>query len=235
MAKTTKSARSSSTEKEIAALRAKGGDYQQQVESLLGKYEELVEQNESLEAQNSSLLNLCVATSRIHSSLKYGAVIRAVKEIIVQLIGAKSYRIYLVDKQRKALVTLATEGIDPSQNEAASKGAKRVIKSGKAHVVEEQEGEKREVPVACIPLVVSGETMGAIVIGELLAQKKGIVKEDLQIFELLGSDAANALYSAKLHWALEEEKKKGAVDEGVIDLLPPKVAMERGRAARGRK
>ncbi len=235
MARQTKHPRLSATEKEIADLRARSEEYHEKIELLLARYSELVEQNALLEAQNASLLNLCVATSRIHSSLKYGSVIRAVKEIIGQLIGGKSFRIYLVDKQRKGLVVLTSEGISESQNEAVGKGAKKAIKTGKVHVAEEQQGERREFPVASIPLLVSGQVMGAIVIGELLSQKKGLVTEDLQIFEVLGSDAANALYSAKLHWALEEEKKKGVVDEGVIDLLPPKVALERGREARGKK
>jgi GAF domain-containing protein len=50
---------------------------------------------------------------------------------------------------------------------------------------------------ACVPLVLDGEVTGVIAIFGLLVQKPGVEPIDLQLFDLLASHAATALYASR--------------------------------------
>ncbi len=52
---------------------------------------------------------------------------------------------------------------------------------------------------ACIPLRVDGKVTGAIALFRLLSHKPGLEEADHELFDLLGTQAATALYCAELH------------------------------------
>jgi hypothetical protein len=62
-----------------------------------------------------------------------------------------------------------------------------------------------ECPVtACVPLVIERSVIGAILVGRLLQQKNGFDDLDRELFEVLATHAATALYCATLHARKEE-------------------------------
>ena len=60
---------------------------------------------------------------------------------------------------------------------------------------------------ACIPLAVDGEVVGAIVIFRLLAHKGRFEPLDLELFNLLATHAASALYASALYARVSEEAR----------------------------
>ena len=52
---------------------------------------------------------------------------------------------------------------------------------------------------ACIPLKLEDRVVGAIALFRLLPQKSGFESLDMELFELLGTHAATALYASGLH------------------------------------
>ena len=53
-----------------------------------------------------------------------------------------------------------------------------------------------EDPLACIPLMMEGKTIGAIVIYKLLVQKNGFTNLDHELLDLLATQAVTALVGA---------------------------------------
>ena len=60
---------------------------------------------------------------------------------------------------------------------------------------------------ACLPLTLDGRVTGAIVLFSLLPHKPGLRELDFELFDLLGTHAATALYCTSLH---------GRVTAGVV-------------------
>ena len=54
-------------------------------------------------------------------------------------------------------------------------------------------------PLACIPLLMDGRTIGAIVIYKLLVQKNGFTNLDHELLDLLATQAVSALVGARCY------------------------------------
>src|SRR5438477_9663423 len=65
-----------------------------------------------IEEQNNNLANLYVASYQLHSTLDFREVIQIVQEIVINLIGAESFAILLLDEKTNELKTIASEGED---------------------------------------------------------------------------------------------------------------------------
>jgi hypothetical protein len=157
-----------------------------------------------IESELESFANLYVASFQLHISLGLRAVVRHVKELLVQLVGAKSLAVYFVDEQRRRLEPIASDGVDlgtvpavPLQdgvpgNEVAA-AIERAYLTGVPHVAE---GEVAAQPAACIPLLIDERNVGVIVVYLLLEQKRRFVTVDRELFKLLGAHAAGAIVGA---------------------------------------
>ena len=71
----------------------------------------------------------------------------------------------------------------------------RALASGRPAVA----GDESRTMTACIPLTVGGRPLAVIAIFRLLPQKPVLDPVDLELFNLLATHAANALYCAELH------------------------------------
>ena len=125
-------------------------------------------------------------------SLRARTVMRNVKELLQQLVGAKSQGIYFLDEEERKLVPIASDGVDlatlpiiPVQDgvlgDPVSATIERSFLTGIAHIAE---GEAPSPPAACIPLQLEDRVIGAIVVFDLLAQKKRFVTVDRELFKL---------------------------------------------------
>src|SRR5438128_10852459 len=65
-----------------------------------------------IEEQNNNLANLYVASYQLHSTLDFREVIQIVQEIIINLVGAESFAILLLDEKTNELKAIAYEGDD---------------------------------------------------------------------------------------------------------------------------
>ncbi len=180
---------------------------------------EFAERYVDIERKNTNLINLYVASYRLHSTLKYAEVIEIIKEIIINLIGSEDFRIYLNDTQENRLVLIAYEGPEPAQSTLNIKDdiVSNTVVSGTPYIASEAEAAAaKDGPMACIPMKVDDKIMGLIVIQRLLMQKNGFQKRDYELFELLAGHAATAIYGSHLY-SLSERKRTTL--EGFLEFL----------------
>jgi hypothetical protein len=159
-----------------------------------------------IESELESFANLYVASFQLHSSLRLRVAVRHMRELLVQLVGARSLAIYFVDEGQRHLVPIATDGIDiatvptivirdGNTTDPVQAIVERTYLTGVLHV---NDANLKAPPAACIPLAVEDRPVGAIVVYSLLEHKKGFVTVDRELFKLLGAHAGGALVSAQL-------------------------------------
>lgn len=157
-----------------------------------------------VEQQNANLANLYVASFRLHSSFERGEVIEAIKEIIINLIGSEEFAVFEFDSTRSHLELAGSFGIDEIRYRRVPAGRGilgQCVRTGDIFVAPQAatSADNTDVLTACIPLRAAGEVIGAIAIFRLLSQKSGIEDLDRELFNVLATHAAAALYCAALH------------------------------------
>lgn len=165
-----------------------------------------LEQYLDVEQQNLNLANLYVAGYRLHSTLDRAEVIEGIQEIIVNLVGSEEFVILEGEPGIDARIVVGM-GVDAEAWEALPEWAQRRVESccttGAVWVrdAETDAGAAEPDLVGCVPLRLDGATCGAIALFGLLPQKNGIEPVDRELFSLLASHAATALYCTRLHAA----------------------------------
>ncbi len=163
-----------------------------------------------VEQQNSNLANLYVASYRLHGTLDRKEVVATIQEIIANLVGSEEAALFELDEARQVLRLSASFGLAPESYQEVSLGFGLIggaVRSGeiwtKAPGAPGGVGLEAEL-TACIPLTLAGRVTGAIAIFRLLPQKAGLEEVDRELFELLATHAATALYCTQLHEQLAQ-------------------------------
>lgn len=156
-----------------------------------------------VEDELANLANLYVAISQIHSGHSVRAVLRTLKELLAQFVGAAAYAVYLASEDRKELLAIASEGISRDEIEHASVESGPVGETflkGELFFATSGDTSKGTVkaPAAVIPLKVDARAIGVIAIFATLTQKTEFFRVDSELFRLLGEHAASALVNARL-------------------------------------
>jgi hypothetical protein len=153
-----------------------------------------------VEAQNTNLANLYVASYRLHATRDRQEVLSAIQEIVANLIGSEELAVYETDADGATLKLVASYGIDPAEHAAVPLGAGRIgraAQSGGPDVGPSPAAPERAAEgelTACIPLKLDGQIIGALALFRLLPQKAGFEAIDHELFDLLATHAAAALY-----------------------------------------
>jgi hypothetical protein len=180
----------------------------------------VVNRHAQIEEEVANLASLHVASWHLHSTLKLPLVVRHLRELLAQLVGARSFVIYLADfgdgPTAKDLVPVASDGMEGNKPtririaalDEARAGAEgiieRVFLTGVPHVVEGLFVEADPtLPAACLPIRVDERTIGVIVLHTILAQKERFVPVDFEFFKMLGVHAGSALVGAQLFTAAD--------------------------------
>jgi hypothetical protein len=159
-----------------------------------------------IEAELESFANLYVASFQLHMSLRARTVARNLKELLGQLVGARSLSVYFLDEGAKELAPIASDGVDlatlpviPVHDGASTDPVAAIIErtflTGVAHIAD---GDATTPPAACIPMQLEDRVVGVIVVYALLEQKRGFVTVDRELFKLLGAHAGATLVAAHL-------------------------------------
>lgn len=159
-----------------------------------------------VEQHHSSLANLYVVSDRLHSTLDRQELLMAIQEIITNLVGSEQVAIFELDSENSVLSLAASFGIEgePYRKILLGTGAiGRAVLRGETYLRGQQGGNggppEEANLTACIPLKVDGKITGAIAVFQLLKQKSGLEVLDHELFNLLSTHAALALYCAGLH------------------------------------
>ena len=158
---------------------------------------------QEVEGELANFANLYVATAQLHSARSVRSVLRALKELLAQLLGAAAFAVYFVSDDGEELSAIASEGVDVAlvAKVSAKKGPiGRAFISGELTYDVARDVSKVDIddPVALVPLQIDGSNHGIIVIFGTLPQKTEFVAIDRELFKLLGVQAAPALVNARL-------------------------------------
>jgi nitrate/nitrite-specific signal transduction histidine kinase len=177
-----------------------------------------------VEQENDRLANLYVASCQLHSTLDVDEVLRIIIEIVINLIGADVFAIYLLDEDRQELRAVAAEGLELSSVPACRVGEGRLgqaFTSGAIQTFDAPPGSGPRardpgLPLVCVPLRLERQPIGAIAILGLLEQKRSFSALDPELFEVLAGHAASAIFAARIH---SQSERKLSTIQGFIDLL----------------
>jgi hypothetical protein len=188
---------------ELAAVREELEQRRHAQEELAQTMERVREQSEQYLAQfaevemnNANLANLYVASYQLHGTLQRSAVLEAMQEIIVNLIGSEDFAICEIDEP--ALTVVASVGVDASSIQWTTPRVRETINSGIPYVGSPGDRDPND-PLVCLPLRLDGQTIGAILIFKLLSHKSQLEALDHELFDLLATHAATSLYCTSLH------------------------------------
>lgn len=157
-----------------------------------------------VEAELANFANLYVATSQLHASRSVRGVVRNLKELLAQLLGAAGFAIYLAHEGE--LVAIASEGVLAADVErcAIDRGAVgRAFQTGELQLAASLDASQGTLdePACVIPLAFDGKIVGVIAVFRTLEQKTEFERVDRELFKLLGEQAAPALVNAHLYAA----------------------------------
>ncbi|HET9317383.1 MAG TPA: GAF domain-containing protein [Vicinamibacteria bacterium] len=203
-------------------------DLEERLAEMEARYRKVEEENKEfadryieIEEQNNNLANLYVASYQLHSTLDYKEVVRIVQEIVINLIGAEAFHIYIVGDKTPTLELEASEGQDgaPASVPIGEGMIGSAAKTGENFFAERvawQDPTPVDQPIAVIPLKIKDSVIGVISINKLLIQKRAFTTMDHELFTLLAGHAATAIFSAKLYSA---SARKLTTLQGFLDML----------------
>jgi hypothetical protein len=154
-----------------------------------------------LHDQNTSLVQLTVASQLLCGAVEREDVLSAIEEVVVNMIGSEEFAILDLDTDSESLRVARLKGIDAhSPRLARAAGslhyARRTgeifIPRGRQVRHDDQDGGL----TVAIPLRVEHSVTGIVAIFRLLEQKTGLDPTDHDLFEVLSRQAAMALHSA---------------------------------------
>jgi len=180
---------------------------EQTVAEIRAEQQHFLERYIGLEEQNSALTTLYVACQSLHSSLDRAQILLTAREIIANLIGCEEYVLFRVAPDGW-LVREDSFGLDPEVYAKLPPAAGLIghaVQTGKVCQINEDGGaEATELEAnltACIPLRHNGTVTGAIALFRLLPQKFELQNLDYELFRLLETHLAHALYCSELQQA----------------------------------
>jgi GAF domain-containing protein len=196
---------------ELRAAREQAAAHQAHEEELHHKLREIGAESESfrsqfaeLEHHSANLANLYVASYQLNGTLDRQAVLAAIQEIIVNLIGSEEFSVFECDRPRGELRTVVSVSGAPAETVASYPAVAAVLAGGETWIAAPDAAESAEA-VACVPLKLDGRITGLIVIHRLLPHKAALEALDHELFSLLGTHAATALYCTAMHEQMREQ------------------------------
>jgi hypothetical protein len=209
-------------------LSARVRDLEERLREMETRYRKVEEENKEfadryieIEEQNNNLANLYVASYQLHSTLDFKEVIRIVQEIVINLIGAEAFHVFMVSEKSAQLELEGSEGQEAGRTSIPLGDGiiGKAAKTGENYFADRvafPEPTPFEQPLAVIPLKIKDSVIGVISINKLLVQKTEFTTMDFELFTLLAGHAATAIFSAKLYSASE---RKLSTLQGFLDML----------------
>lgn len=213
----------------VIRLQRKLDDLQARHDAMLAKIKNVEQENQDfaqryleIEEENNNLANLYIASFQLHSTLNFREVLQIIQEIVINLIGAETFCVYVLDVKERVFKPAASEGIDLAALRPLSIESSQLARKMQGPDVTIQENllgtgtTTPDNPLVIIPLAIKSDCVGAISIFTLLEQKQSIAAVDRELFTLLAGHAATAIFSSRLY--MESERKLNTM-QGFIDLL----------------
>lgn len=189
-----------SAREEIASHRSQEQRLREKLQEIRAASEQSSAQYAQLEHQSANLANLYVASYQLHGTVDRDAVLAAIQEIIVNLIGSEEFVIFERELGGGVMAPLASFGVDDPLTILREPHVAAALRGGETWVAEQPSDL-----TACVPLKLDGRVTGLIAIRRLLAHKSGLEPLDHELFDLLATHAAMALYCTALQARVAEQ------------------------------
>ncbi len=199
-------------EQECTSVRERLGEVEHENSHFAQRYVDI-------EEENNNLANLYVASYQLHSTLDFEEVLKIITEIVINLVGAEVFAIYLLDDATGNLSPVASEGMPLAAFPSCSFGSGPLgqsLEKDEVYFGPRERSDDLSNPIVCVPLAVQGRPLGAIGVFSLLNQKPGFSPLDHELFDMLGGHAATAVFAARL---FSQSARKLNTIQGFIDLL----------------
>lgn len=199
---------------DLEQFRAEQASLQRQLAEIEADNRRYSQEYSKVERENNNLANLYVASYRLHGTLDRSEILQAIQEIVINLIGSEEFIVFEVAPDGSRLRAAVSYGLDGAPLDGLRMGEGQIGKAAQtgeryfADSSDEGRSEEEAQLTACIPLALDGRSIGVLAIFSLLPQKEGFVSLDYELFDLLASQAAAALYLSQL-------RSDGAVRAGV--------------------
>jgi nitrate/nitrite-specific signal transduction histidine kinase len=180
--------------------------------------EELATRLSEVEHQVGRLMTLYVATYQLHATLDPADVQSTIAEIVVNLLGAEQFALFLRDEDANVLEIRLQEGaiVAPWSGAATYAGGDPLIDASLLDGMLRFGPALNSPVLVTVPLRVQDVTVGALVIMKLLDHKGKLDEEDRELLDLLGAHAASALFASRVY---SRAARKLRTLEGLIKLI----------------
>ncbi len=156
-----------------------------------------------IEQRNMNLANLYVSSYQLHGTLDRNAVLDSIREILINLIGCEELAVFELSEDGSALELVTSFGVNEQEYRRIGVNDHvigKLVATGGTYIGGATAGnEDLSSVTACLPLKLDGRVTGAIVLFSLLPHKPALQELDFELFDLLGTHAATALYCTSLH------------------------------------
>ena len=202
----------------ITTLEVENQNIRHQLEEVESENHHFAERYLEIEEENNNIANLYVASYQLHSTLDASEVLKVILEIVINLVGAEVFAVYVFDEKTDFLEPVASEGQPTESFPRVELGVGFVGESAASGDVAAKEfaSTNGDSPLVSIPLHVDDRPIGAIVIYSLLQQKQSFSPLDHELFTLLAGHAATAIFASRLH---AQSTRKLTTIQGFMDLL----------------
>ena len=160
----------------LRSLEEECASYRERLLQVEEENRQFVERYLEIEEENNNLANLYVASYQLHSTLDLDEVLKIIVEIVINLIGAEVFAVYLFDGNSQELAVAASEGLPPSAFPKCALGSGplgKAVASTETTCWDTARSDDLRQPIVCIPLAIQKRPIGAIAIHSLLQQKNG--------------------------------------------------------------
>lgn len=155
-----------------------------------------------LESELASLGTLHIANLQLHAATTPRRAFKSLRELLAQFLGAAQFAVYW-EAEGGSIVPISVEGLTKREArelmlDEIPAGA-RYIRS-EIWVDNERDPSSGDLkrPAVVIPITMSSQRLGAIVIFKTLSQKTHFEATDFELFKLLSTQAAPAIVHAYL-------------------------------------
>jgi GAF domain-containing protein len=180
----------------------RSADLEQRLQRAEAEMQELATQLVDSEHKAGRLMNLYVATYQLHSSLSPADVQTTIAEIAIDLLGARKFVLLLRPEEGGDCEITLRHGMGedelPPYSGDSYRGGDPMVDATLIDGVL-RTGPAPDSPAqAVVPLRISGEVVGAVVLLQFFEHKSVLRSEDRDLLDLLSAHAASALYAARL-------------------------------------
>ena len=194
----------------IRELLGKIHDLESEKQQLVSRFREVEAKSSEVEmtyaeveSELSNLASLYVASRQLHATMRLSGVLRQLREILEQFVGARTYGVYFLSDDATELVHIAGRGLADEGHARTKPGLGPIgaaFDSGAANISEDADVHERTLnqPAACIPMRIEDRVVGVIVIVSTFEQKTRFLPVDYEFFKLLSGHAASAIVAARL-------------------------------------